>query len=173
MEKEKIEKKTVKFESVTLFNELLAKGQIRSLISVKSNPYPVFCFKGTDKVMRIIGSFMATHDLKCDRSIEDWTDFDNSIVNAEKKPETIVTRNLEAVKRIVSEGYGCMLKRTGVDQYKKKFFVFYMNDRIVEIKNEEDAKSKERYEAKHTTTKQEVANTQMSQLLKKAMEEQK
>lgn len=173
METVDVEKKTVKFGSVTLFKELLANGQIRSLISVKSNPYPVFCFKGTDKVMRIIGSFMATHDLKCDRSIEDWTEFENTIINAETKPETIVTRNLEAVKRIISEGYGCMLKRTGVDQYKKKFFVFYLNDRIVEIKNEEDTKSKEKYETKHTTTKQEVANTQMSQLLKKAMEEQK
>lgn len=173
MEKANVEKKTVNFESVTLFNELLVKGQIRSLISVKSNPYPVFCFKGTDRVMRIVGAFMGTHDLKCDRSVEDWSEFENIILNAEKKPETIVTRNLEAVKRIVSEGYGYMLKRTGVDQYKKKFFVFYLNDRIAEIKSEEDAKSKERYEAKYTTTKQEVANTQMSQLLKKAMEEQK
>lgn len=175
MEKEKIEKKSVSFESVTLFKELLEKGQIRSLISVKSHntPYPVFCFKATDKVTRIIGTFMAKNDFKCDRTVEDWTDFDNAIINAEKKPETIATRNLEAVKRIVSEGYGYMLKRTGVDQYKKKFFVFYLNDRIAEIKNEEDEKSKERYEAKHTTTKQEVANTQMSQLLKKAMEEQK
>lgn len=45
------------------------------------------------------------------------------------------SRNLKVVKRIVSEGYGHMLKRTCVDQYKKKCFIFYANDRIAEIKN--------------------------------------
>ncbi|MCD8039316.1 MAG: hypothetical protein LUE96_09570 [Lachnospiraceae bacterium] len=173
MEEKKIEKKTIKFQSVTLFNELLEKGQLRSLISVKSNGYPEYCFKATDRVTHIVGTFMATHDLKCDRSFEDWSVFEEIIINAETKPETIVTRNLGAVKRIVSEGYGYMLRRTGVDQYKKKFFVFYSNDRIIEIKNEEDAKSKERYENGRSNHRQNYANTQMSQLLKKAMEETK
>lgn len=173
MEITNVEKKTVVFESVTLFNELIRKGQIKNLVWVKSNPYPRFCIKRTDNVMRIIASFMAEHDLKCDRSVEDWSEFEKTIIDAETKPETIVTRNLEAVKKIVAEGYGYMLKRTGVDQYKKKFFVFYINDRIVEIKNEEDLKSRERFESKHSNTKQEVANTQISKLLKKVMEERK
>ncbi len=175
MDQNTIEKKTVKFQSVTLFKELMIKNQGRSLISVKSNGgYPEYCFKGTEKVMHIVGGFLATHDLKNDRSVEDWSVFDELVTNAEVKPETIVTRNLEVVKRIVSEGYGYMLKRTGVDQYKKKFFVFYVNDRIAEIKNEEDAKSKERYENKHTIShKKSCADTQMSQLIKKAMEEVK
>lgn len=164
------EKKNIYFESCTLFRELLEKGQIRNLVSVKTKTYPEYCFKGTDAVLQIVASYMAKHDLKCDRSMEDWSEYERLILNATEKPETIVTRNLEAVKTIVSEGYGYMLKRTGVDQYKKKFFVFYVNDRILEIKNDADLKSKEKYESKHKNTKQEEANTQMSELLKKAME---
>ena len=61
--------------------------------------------------------------------------FDKDILNTEEKPQSIVTRNLKVVKRIVSEGYGHMLKRTCVDQYKKKSFIFYANARIAEIKN--------------------------------------
>lgn len=170
------EKKKITFQSVTLLKELIDKGQIRNLISVKTKEYPEYCFKGTDKVMRIIGNFMAQHDLKCDRSIEDWSAFENEILNVEHKPEQIVTRNLEAVKRIISEDMGYLCRRTGVDQYHKKFFVFYVNDRITEIKNEEDSKSSERYlDSKQTNsnTKQETANTQMSQLLKQAMEDRR
>ena len=61
--------------------------------------------------------------------------FDKDILNKEEKSQSIVTRNLKVVKHIVSEGYGHMLKRTCVDQYKKKCFIFYANDRIAEIKN--------------------------------------
>lgn len=74
------------------------------------------------------------------------------------------------VKRIVDEGYAYMLKRTCVDQYKKKCFVFYENDRIAEIKNEEDAISRAKYEEKHTSLRKEIADTRMSELIKKAME---
>ena len=87
------------------------------------------------------------------------------------------------VKRVVSEGYGYMLKRTCVDQHKKKAFVFYANDRIDEIKAEEDANSKERFEqrqAKETmianvnvAESKKKIDTEMSKLIKKAMEVQK
>ena len=96
--------------------------------------------------------------------------FDKDILNTEEKPQSIVTRNLKVVKRIVSEGYGHMLKRTCVDQYKKKCFIFYANDRIAEIKNEEDAISRAKYEEKHTSSRKEMADTRMSELIKKAME---
>ena len=127
--------------------------------------------KNTDKVADIVGKFVAQHNLKSDRSIDDcWETFDKVIVNAEEKPQSIVTRNLKAVKRIVDEGYAYMLKRTCVDQYKKKCFVFYENDRISEIKNEEDAISRAKYEEKHTSSRKEMADTRMSELIKKAME---
>lgn len=104
-------------------------------------------------------------------SIDDcWETFDKVIVNAEEKPQSIVTRNLKAVKRIVDEGYGYMLKRTCVDQYKKKCFVFYENERIAEIKSEEDAISRAKYEEKHISSRKEMADTRMSELIKKAME---
>ena len=35
----------IEFESATLFKELVEKGQLKSLISVKSSPYPKYCFK--------------------------------------------------------------------------------------------------------------------------------
>ena len=76
-----------------------------------------------------------------------------------------------------------MLKRTCVDQHKKKAFVFYANDRIAEIKSEEDANSKERFEqrqAKETmianvnvAESKKKIDTEMSKLIKKAMEVQK
>lgn len=161
----------IEFESATLFKELVDKGQLKSLVSVKNSPYPKYCFKNNDKVADIVGKFVAQHNLKSDRSIDDcWETFDNDILNTEEKPQSIVTRNLKVVKRIVSEGYGHMLKRTCVDQYKKKCFVFYVNDRIAEIKNEEDAISRAKYEEKHTSSRKEMADTRMSELIKKAME---
>lgn len=161
----------IEFESATLFKELVDKGQLKSLVSVKSSPYPKYCFKNTDKVADIVGKFVAQHNLKSDRSIDDcWEKFDKDILNTEEKSQSIVTRNLKVVKRIINEGYGYMLKRTCVDQYKKKCFVFYENERIVEIKNEEDAISRAKYEKKHISSKKETADTQMSALIKKAME---
>lgn len=161
----------IEFESATLFKELIEKGQLKSLISVKSLPYPIFCFKKNEKVDDIVGKFITAHNLKCDRSVDDcWEEFDKQILNAEEKPKSIVTRNLKAVKRIIAEGYGYLLKRTCVDQYKKKCFVFYANDRIAEIKAEEDAISRAKYESKHTSSRKETADTQMSALIKKAME---
>ena len=47
---------------------------------------------------------------------------------------------------------------------------FYANDRIAEIKNEEDAISRAKYEEKHTSSRKEMADTRMSELIKKAME---
>ena len=44
------------------------------------------------------------------------------------------------------------------------------NDRITEIKNEEDAISRAKYEEKHTSSRKEMADTRMSELIKKAME---
>lgn len=123
------------------------------------------------KVADIVGKFVAQHNLKSDRSIDDcWETFYKLIVNAEEKPQSIVTRNLKAVKRTVDEGYAHVLKRTCVDQYKKKCFVFYENDRIAEIKNEEDAISRAKYEEKHTSSRKEMADTRMSELIKKTME---
>ena len=155
VEKQNKEVKRIYFESVSLFKELVEGNQLKNLRSVKSNPYPSYCFLATKKVM--------------------------DIVNAESKPDTIVTRNLRVVKRVVSEGYGNMLKRTLVDQHKKKAFVFYANDRITEIKAEEDAKSQERYEQRPKADitpvdmkeKKKNIDTEMSKLIKKAMEEQK
>ena len=181
MEKQN-EVKKIYFESVTLFKELVESNQLKNIRSVKSNPYPSYCFLATKRVMDIVSAFMVNHDMKCDRSAdESWGDFDNTIVNSETKPDTIVTRNLRVVKRVVAEGYGNMLKRTCVDQHKKKVFVFYANDRIAEIKAEEDAKSHERYEQKiksaassiNTEENKRKADTEMSRLIMKAMEGQK
>lgn len=184
MEKQKNETKKIYFESATLFKELVEGGQLKSLRSVKSNPYPSYCFLATEKVMNIVTPFMVSHNMKCDRSADEtWEEFDKIVVNAESKPETIVTRNLRVVKRVVSEGYGCMLKRTCVDQHKKKAFVFYANDRIAKIKAEEDVNSKERFEQKMANATM-IANinmekskkkidTEVSRLIKKAMEVQK
>lgn len=161
----------IEFESATLFKELIEKGQLKCLISVKSLPYPKYCFKKNEKVDDIVGKFITSHNLKCDRSVDDcWDEFDKQILNAEEKPNVIVTRNLKAVKRIIAEGYGYLLKRTCVDRYKKKCFIFYENDRIAEIKAEEDAISRAKYESKHTSSRKETADTQMSALIKKAME---
>lgn len=184
MEKQNNETKKIYFESATLFKELVERGQLKNLRSVKSNPYPTYCFHATKKVIDIVAPFMVDHNMKCDRSADEtWEEFDKNIVNAEDKPETIVTRNLRVVKRVVSEGYGYMLKRTCVDQHKKKTFVFYANDRIAEIKEEEDAMSKERFEqrqAKETmianinvVESKKKIDTEMSKLIKKAMEVQK
>lgn len=186
MEKQKNETQKICFESATLFKELVESGQLRSLRSVKSNPYPSYCFLVTEKVMKVVTPFMINHNMKCDRSADEtemWKEFDKTIVNVEGKPETIVTRNLRVVKRAISEGYGYMLKRTCVDKHKKKAFVFYANDRIAEIKAEEDANNKERYEQRNTEatmianvnvekTKKKI-DTEMSMLIKKAMEGKK
>lgn len=161
----------IEFESATLFKELIEKGQLKSLVSVKSLPYPKYCFKKNDKVNDIVGKFITSHNLKCDRTVDDcWDDFDKVILNSDEKPNVIVTRNLKVVKRIIAEGYGYLLKRTCVDQYKKKCFIFYENDRITEIKAEEDVISRAKYESKHTSSRKETADTQMSALIKKAME---
>lgn len=184
MVKQKNETKKICFESATLFKELVEGGQLKNLRGVKSNPYPIYCFHATNKVMDIVTPFLVNHNMKCDRTIDEtWEEFDKVVVNAESKPETIVTRNLRVVKRVVSEGYGYMLKRTCVDQHKKKAFVFYANDRIAEIKVEEDANSKERFDqkTKEATTALNVnvaeskkkIDTEMSRLIKKAMEVQK
>lgn len=141
-----------------------------------------YCFHATKKVMDIVSEFLVNHNMKSDRTAdESWDDFEKLVVNAESKPETIVTRNLRVVKRVVSEGYGNMLKRTCVDQHKKKAFVFYANDRIAEVKREEDAMSQQRYEQRPKETimstnmneKKKNIDTEMSKLIKKAMEEQK
>lgn len=182
MENQNKETKKIYFESASLFKELVEGNQLKNLRSVKSNPYPSYCFLATKKVMDIVSGFLVDHDMKCDRTAdESWDDFERVVVNAESKPDTIVTRNLRVVKRAVSEGYGNMLKRTCVDQHKKKAFVFYANDRIAEIKAEEDAKSQERYEQRPKATitpidmkeKKKNIDTEMSKLIKKAMEEQK
>lgn len=184
MEKQNDETKMINFESATLFRELVEGGQLKNLRRVKSNPYPTYCFRATERVMGIVTSFMVNHNMKCDRTVDEtWEDFDNTIVNADGESETIVTRNLRVVKRAVSEGYGHMLKRTCVDQYKKKVFVFYANDRIAEIKAEEDANNKERFEQRQAKEKmitnanvaesKKRIDTEMSKLIKKAMEVQK
>ena len=41
----------IEFESATLFKELVEKGQLRSLVSVKSSTYPKYCFKNTEKFL--------------------------------------------------------------------------------------------------------------------------
>lgn len=184
MEKQNNEKKKIYFESADLFKTLVVEGnQLRNLRSVKSNPYPSYCFIATERVIDIVSNFMIDHNMKCDRTIDStgiWEDFENVVVQAEAKPETIVTRNLRVVKRAVSEGYGNMLKRTCVDQHKKKCFVFYANARIAEIKAEEDTRSHERYEQKpkvitsvNTEESKKKIDTEMSKLIKKAMEVQK
>ena len=186
MEKQKNEIQKICFESATLFKELVEGGQLKNLRSVKSNPYPSYCFHVTKKVMDIVTPFMINHNMKCDRSVDEteiWEDFDKVVVDAESKAETIVTRNLRVVKRVVSEGYSYMLKRTCVDQHKKKAFVFYANDRIAEIKAEEDVNSKERFEQKqaketmianvNVAESKKKIDTEMSKLIKKAMDVQK
>nr|WP_300768619.1 hypothetical protein [uncultured Acetatifactor sp.] len=182
MEKQNKEVKRIYFESASLFKELVEGNQLKNLRSVKSNPYPSYCFLATKKVMDIVSEFIINHNMKCDRTADDsWEDFEKLVVNTESKPGTIVTRNLRVVKRAVSEGYGNMLKRTCVDQHKKKAFIFYANDRIAEIKAEEDAKSQERYEQRPRADitlvdmkeKKKNIDTEMSKLIKKAMEEQK
>ena len=182
MEKQNKETRKIYFESASLFKLLIEGNQLKNLRSVKSNPYPSYCFLATKNVMDIVSGFIVDHNMKCDRTAdESWDDFEKLVVNAEVKPDTIVTRNLRVVKRAVSEGYGNMLKRTCVDQHKKKAFVFYANDRIAEIKAEEDAKSQERYEQRpkaiitlvNMNDAKKKADTEMSKLIKKAMEEQK
>ena len=59
----------IEFESATLFKELVDKGQLKSLVSVKNSPYPKYCFKNNDKVADIVGKFVAQHNLKSDRMI--------------------------------------------------------------------------------------------------------
>lgn len=186
MEKQKNETKKICFESATLFKELVEGGQLKSLRSVKSNPYPSYCFLATEKVMNIVTPFMVSHNMKCDRTADEtevWEEFDKVVVNAKSKPETIVTRNLRVVKRAVSEGYGYMLKRTCVDQHHKKAFIFYANDRIAEIKVEEDCNSQERFKQKtkeiaetlnaNVEKSKKKIDTTMSNLIKKAMEGKK
>lgn len=63
------------------------------------------------KVASVYKKFLTEHGMKCDRSVDDcWNDFDDYI-NQPKK-ETIITRNIKAVKQIIEAGYGYMLKRT-------------------------------------------------------------
>lgn len=175
MEKQNVKKDYVSFESATLFAELVKGGQLRKLRSVKQSPYPTYTFEKTKAVMDIASVFITAHNLKCDRSVDVcWGELEKIFADKELKSNTIVTRNLEAVRQIISEGYGHMLKRTGVDQYKKKFFVFYVNDRIKDIKADYDAKNKAKYEEIHKkTTQKSDCDTQMSKLIMKAMEVQK
>lgn len=184
MEKQNNDTKKIYFESATLFKELVEGNQLKSLKGVKSNPYPQYCFLATKKVMDIVSEFMVNHNMKCDRTAdESWEEFEKIVVNEKAKPDTIVTRNLRVVKRAVSEGYGAILKRTCVDQHGKKCFVFYANNRIAEIKAEEDVKSHERFEKKkveetmisnaNAEENKKKIDTEMSKLIKKAMEGQK
>ena len=76
-----------------------------------------------------------------------------------------------------------MLKRTCVDQHHKKAFIFYTNDRIAEIKVEEDCNSQERFKQKtkeiaetlnaNVEKSKKKIDTTMSNLIKKAMEGKK
>ena len=181
MEEQNNETKKIMFESATLFKELIEKNQFKRLKSVSSKPYPIYCFGASEGVMRIVSDFMVRHNMRCDRTTDGdiWKSFDSDILNAETKPNAIVTRNLRVVSRATSEGYGYLLSRTCVDQHKKKTFVFHYNERIAEIKAEEDLQSKKRYEEKikenaHTINLDEnkkKSDIHMSRLIKKAMEE--
>lgn len=103
----------LEFESVKLFEEIIKAGQIKNLISVSSHEYPIYKFKKSNKVTSVYEKFLAEHDMKCDRSVDDcWNDFDDYI-NQPKK-ETIITRNIKAVKQIIEVGYGYMLKLVNV-----------------------------------------------------------
>ena len=54
VEKQNKEVKRIYFESVSLFKELVEGNQLKNLRSVKSNPYPSYCFLATKKVMDIV-----------------------------------------------------------------------------------------------------------------------
>lgn len=181
-------KEMIYFESAALFKELIEANQLKNLTSVKGNPYPTYCFRASKTVKEIVGDFMARHNMKCDRSADttpdaSWAEFERLVLNSEGKPETVTTRNIRVVKRAIEEGFGCLLKRTLVDQHGKKAFVFYSNKWIAEIKADEDAKSKERFEKRqaeqaavsveHIEENRRNANTQMSNLFKKVIGGQK
>lgn len=160
----------LEFESVKLFEEIIKAGQIKNLISVSSHEYPIYKFKKSNKVTSVYEKFLAEHDMKCDRSVDDcWNDFDDYI-NQPKK-ETIITRNIKAVKQIIEVGYGYMLKRTGVDKYNKRCFVFYRNPVIEDIKTKADAESKEKYNNNYLNIKKNTTDKKISGLIKKSMEE--
>ena len=171
------------FESVSLFKRLIENNQLKHLISVKSNPYPTYCFRASKTVSDIVGAFMVEHGMKCDRTADkSWEDFENTVIKSATPPETIITRNFRVVKRILSDGYGNMLKRTLVDKHGKKAFVFYSNEHIAAIKAEEDANSRKRYEEKladknaryvlAVEAHKKKADTQISQLIRGTMEVQ-
>ena len=151
----------LEFESVKLFEEIIKAGQIKNLISVSSHEYPIYKFKKSNKVTSVYEKFLAEHDMKCDRSVDDcWNDFDDYI-NQPKK-ETIITRNIKAVKQIIEVGYGYMLKRTGVDKYNKRCFVFYKNPVIEDIKTKADAESKEKYNNNYLNIKKNTTDKKIS-----------
>lgn len=155
----------LEFESVKLFEEIIKAGQIKNLISVSSHEYPIYKFKKSNKVTSVYEKFLAEHDMKCDRSVDDcWNDFDDYI-NQPKK-ETIITRNIKAVKQIIEVGYGYMLKRTGVDKYNKRCFVFYKNPVIEDVKTKADAESKEKYNNNYLNIKKNTTDKKISGLIK-------
>ena len=93
----------LEFESVKLFEEIIKAEQIKNLISVSSHKYPIYKFKKSKKVVSVYEKFLIKHGMKCDRSFDDcWNDFDDYI-NQPKK-ETIIARNIKAVKQIIEAG---------------------------------------------------------------------
>lgn len=80
----------LEFESVKLFEEIIKAGQIKNLISVSSHEYPIYKFKKSNKVTSVYEKFLAEHDMKCDRSVDDcWNDFDDYINQPKKETNDI------------------------------------------------------------------------------------
>lgn len=165
----------IQFTSLTLLETLQRKKLLKHLMKVKidNDGYPVFSMRNTEKVAGVVATFMGNHDLKCDRSIdgEAWEYYKQDIIDSNKKPDIIITRNYKAVSRIFDEGLSCLLCKAGIDKNGKHFFGFYGNPVIAEIKREEDEKSRQRYEAKKIMETD--VNTEMGKLIEKAMEESK
>ena len=92
MEKQNKEVKRICFESVSLFKELVEGNQLKNLRSVKSNPYPSYCFLATKKVMDIVSEFIVNHNMKGDRTVDaSWEDFEKLVGHADSTPVSIVT----------------------------------------------------------------------------------
>lgn len=161
----------LEFESVKLFENIVRAGQIKNLISVTSHKYPTYKFRKSEKVTSVYEAFLAEHNMKCDRSVDDcWSDFEDYI-NQSENNETIITRNIKVVKQIIEAGYAYMLKRTGIDKYNKRCFVFYKNDVIEDIKTKADIENKRKYDNSCLNIKKNITDKKISGLIKKSMED--
>lgn len=147
----------IEVKSLKLVKEIAENKGIVYLTHIKKDSddpieRPIYCFQSRDNVKESVAAFFNTYGAD-DRSMDNWEGFNAQEFYRPTNDDTIITRNIYVVNKIIHASYGLNL----CDVFKepkgyKTAFRFIKNDEILKIKVDGDAESYRRYQEK---TKQE------------------